>query len=104
MRISISTIIASTFFILLAFSILAILHGFNIGVVVGIDLSIFSAIFLVYGSIIRREKIFYMFWGFLTLVLAISIIISSIYGFIYGLIIFLIGIGLLILFIGMHKS
>jgi len=104
MKISISTLIASIFFILLAFSILGILYGFNIGILIGIDLVIFSIVFIVYGTRVKKEGIFYIFWGLLTLVLAISIIISTIYGFIYGLIVLLIGIGLLILFIGIHKS
>jgi len=100
MEVSISTLTASMFFILLAFSVLGILLGFDVGIIVGADLAVFSIMFLVYGAKVKKEKVLYVFWGLLTLVLAITITISTIYGFIYGLIALFIGIGVLILYAG----
>jgi len=41
MEVSISTLTASMFFILLASSVLGILLGFNVGIIVGADLTVF---------------------------------------------------------------
>lgn len=104
MEVSISTLIASMFFILLAFSVLGVLLGFNVGIIVGVDLAVFSIVFLIYGAKVKKEGIFYAFWGLLTLVLAITTMVSTVYGFIYGLIALFIGIGVLILYAGKRKT